>query len=113
MELIHGLHKDTLIEINGSYQKIGDIKVGDVVKGFDIHGVGVRDNKVVSVTTKTIDAYIEFTLSVDAKVLTLMGNWVSPINAFNNKTELHNELHILSLQYVEEHLDIVSIEVEP
>ena len=70
MELIHGLHKDTLIEINGSYQKIGDIKVGDVVKGFDIHGVGVRDNKVVSVTTKTIDAYIEFTLSDGAKVKT-------------------------------------------
>ena len=78
MKLIHGLHKDTLIEINGSYQKIGDIKLGDVVKGFDVHGVGVRDNKVVSVRTSTIDSYIEFKLSdgsiikssIDAKILT-------------------------------------------
>ena len=68
MELIHGLHKDTLIEINGSYQKIGDIKVGDVVKGFDVHGVGVRDNKVVSVRTSTIDVHLEFTLSDGSKV---------------------------------------------
>ena len=121
MEIIHGLHKDTLIEINGNYQKIGDIKVGDVVKGFDIHGVGARDNKVVSVRTSTIYSYIEFILSdgskikssIDAKVLTLMGEWVSPINAYNKQKELHNDLHITSLRYVEESLDIVSIEVEP
>jgi len=47
MKIIHGLHKDTLIKINGSLQKIGDIKVGDVVKGYDINGVSIRDNKVV------------------------------------------------------------------
>jgi len=62
MKIIHGLHKDTLIKINGSYQKIGDIKVGDVVKGYDISGVSVRDNKVASVTPSTIDSYIEVTL---------------------------------------------------
>ena len=90
MELIHGLHKDTLIEINGSLQKIGDIKVGDVVKGFDIQGGKVRDNRVVSTTTRKIDSHLEISLSdgsklktsVDAKTLTLLGDWVSPINAF-------------------------------
>jgi hypothetical protein len=49
MEIIHGLHKDTLIEINGVVTKIGEIKVGDVVKGFGIEERKVRDNKVVSV----------------------------------------------------------------
>ena len=68
MELIHGLHKDTLIEINGSLQKIGDIKVGDVVKGFDVENGVVRDNKVVSKTTKVIDSHLEFTLSDGSKV---------------------------------------------
>ena len=121
MKIIHGLHKDTLININGNYQKIGDIKVDDVVKGFDIHGVGARDNKVVSVRTSTIDSHIEFILSdgskikssIDAKVLTLMGEWVSPINVYNTQKELHNDLHITALRYIEESLDIVSIEVEP
>jgi len=121
MELIHGLHKDTLIEINGNLQKIGDIQNGDFVKGYDIQGRKVRDNKVVSTKKTTIDSYLEFTLSdgsnvkssVDAKVLTLMGEWISPINVYNNNLELHNDLHIQSLQYVEESLDIISIEVEP
>ena len=36
MELIHGLHKETLVEINGNLIKIGDIKIGDVLKGFDL-----------------------------------------------------------------------------
>ena len=121
MELIHGLHKDTLIEINGSLQKIGDIKVGDVVKGFDIQNGLIRDNRVVWVKASEIDSYLELSLSdgsevkvsVDAKLLTLMGDWVSPINVYDSKLELHNDLHIISLRYVEESLDIVSIEVEP
>ena len=51
--------------------------------------------------------------SVDAKILTTIGKWVSPINVYNNNLELHNDLRITSLEYVEESLDITSIEVEP
>ena len=122
MELIHGLHKDTLIEINGNVTKIGDVKkVGDVVRGYDKQSSTVRDNRVVSVRTTTIDSHLEFKLSdksilkssVDAKILTAVGKWVSPINVYNNNLELHNDLRITSLEYVEESLDITSIEVEP
>ena len=63
MELIHGLHKDTLIEINGNVTKIGDVKVGDVVRGYDKQSSTVRDNRVVSVRTTTIDSHLEFKLS--------------------------------------------------
>jgi hypothetical protein len=121
MELIHGLHKEALVEINGKLTRIGDIKVGDVIQGYNIQGTSVRENRVVSVWVKTIDSHLDLKLSdssnvkvsADSKVLTLMGNWVSPINAFNKNLELHNELTILSLNYVESSLDIVSIEVEP
>jgi riboflavin synthase alpha subunit len=39
MEMIHGLHKDTLLEINEVIAPISNIKVGDIVNiEFDIIG---------------------------------------------------------------------------
>ena len=91
--MIHGLHKDTLLEINGVLQTISNIKIGDVVKGYDLSTGVSRDNKVVSSFTTILDNHIvikfsdgtEVKTSVDAQLLTLMGNWTSPINAFKNK----------------------------
>ena len=107
MELIHGLHKETLIEINGSLQKLGDIKVGDVVKGYDIEAGVVRDNKVVWVKSHTIDAHLELTLSnrttikvsLDSKVFDELGRWSSPIN-IHNTVNLHNGIQITRLEYI-------------
>ena len=119
--MIHGLHKDTLLEINGVLTKISDIKVGDVVKGYDLSSNSIRNNQVVNVANGFADGYLLIKLSDgstlktthDANILTLMGAWVNPINAYSNKTELHNDLHILSINYVEESFEYISIEVEP
>ena len=119
--MIHGLHKDTLLEINGVLTPISNIKVGDIVKGYDLTNRSVRENTVVSVFHRELNDYIQVkfsdgttsNLSVDSKVLSLMGEWVSPINAYNNNTTLHNDIEILSVSYVEESTHFISIEVEP
>ena len=98
--MIHGLHKDTLLEINGVLTPIGEVKIGDVVKGYDLSSNSIRENEVVSITNNTSDSYLVIKFSdgsvvkttLDAQLLTLMGKWVNPINAYNNKLELHLSL---------------------
>ena len=59
MSLIHGLHKDTLLEINGKLTSISNISVGDKVQGYDTQNGVYRDNRVVRVETQEIDSYLK------------------------------------------------------
>jgi hypothetical protein len=114
MEMIHGLHKDTLLEINEVIAPISNIKVGDIVRGYNLSTGYDRDNKVISSYKRILENHIvlqlsdgtEIKTSIDSKLLTLMGEWVSPINAYSNKTILHNRVEILSILLVEEPTEI-------
>ena len=61
--IIHGLYKDTLLNINGNLTKIDEIQVGDVVNGFDVENGVYRDNRVVSVRKLPQESYLHIQLS--------------------------------------------------
>ena len=135
MELIHGLHKDTLIEIEGRVNKrqgvpinLSNIEVGDSIKGYDIENGVVRYNKVVSITTRNIDSYLQLKLSDGTELKTSAdikifkdGEWVSPIGNTSCASDdckcshksFFNDIKIISVELVEEPIVIRSIEVEP
>ena len=126
MELIHGLHKDTLLEINGKLTSISNITVGDKVKGYDTQNGVYRDNKVVRVETKSIDSYLKLKLSDGSELKTSIdikifkdGDWISPIGNTSCSSKdckcshksFFNDIKVISVELVEEPIEIVSIEV--
>ena len=128
MSLIHGLHKDTLLEINGKLTSIGNISVGDKVQGYDTQNGVYRDNRVVRVETKSIDSYLKLKLSDGTELKTSVdikiykdGEWISPIGNTSCASDdckcshksFFNDIKVISVQLVEESIDVVSIEVEP
>ena len=48
MSLIHALHEDTLLEVNGILIPIKDIQLGDVVKSYNTQSQTISEGKVVS-----------------------------------------------------------------
>ena len=128
MELIHGLHKDTLLEINGKLTPISNISIGDKVKGYDVENGIYRDNKVVKVVTQEIQSYLKLKLSNGTELKTSVdikifkdGEWVSPIGNTSCASDdckcshksFFNDIKIISVELVEEPIVIRSIEVEP
>ena len=93
MELIHGLHKDTLVDIKGRVNErqgvpinFSNIEVGDYIKGYDIENGVSRYNKVVTKFTRQLNSYLEIKLSNGTELKTSVdikifkdGEWVSPI----------------------------------
>ena len=70
MEIIHGLHKDTLVEIKGRVNKrqgvpinLSNIEVGDYIKGYDTENGVVRYNKVVTKREQSLNSYLQLKLS--------------------------------------------------
>ena len=62
-KLIHSLHKDTLLNINGSSVKLETIQIGDLVQGRDLTNGVDRENQVVAISTGTIEEYLKIGLS--------------------------------------------------
>ena len=126
--LIHSLHKDTLVNINGSSVKLETIQLGDLVQGRDLANGVNRDNRVTQIATGTLHQYLKFKLSdgstlktsVDIKIYK-NGEWVSPINNEScgcsdckcGSNLFYNDLSITSIELVEEDIEVVSITVEP
>ena len=135
MELIHGLHKDTLVDIKGRVNKrqgvpinFSNIEVGDYIKGYDIENGVSRYNKVVSIFTRTVDSYLKIKLSDGTELKTSVdikifkdGEWVSPIgntscscsNCGCGDKLFFNDIKISSIKWVDESIELISIEVEP
>ena len=135
-KLIHSLHKDTLLNINGSSVKLETIQIGDLVQGRDLTNGVDRENQVVAISTGTIEEYLKIGLSdgsilktsIDIDLLSKNGEWVSPIGKVKHNTKKEscscNECGcdeflwyggqvVTSLELVKEELDVVSITVEP
>ena len=121
MSLIHALHEDTLIEVNGILTPIKDIQIGDVVKSYNTDSQVIGESKVVSKHIGFDSEYLHIILSDGSELKTSIkslfysqnGEWVSPLEAYTDEITLHNELTITSLKLVEGDISIVSIEVEP
>ena len=133
MELIHGLHKDTLVDIKGRVNKrqgvpinFSNIEVGDYIKGYDIENGVSRYNKVVSIFTRTVDSYLKIKLSDGTELKTSVdikifkdGEWVSPIgntscscsNCGCGDKLFFNDIKISSIKWVDESIELISIEV--
>ena len=120
MSLIHGLHKDTLLEINGKLTSIGNISVGDKVQGYDTQNGVYRDNRVVRVETQEIDSYLKLKLSDGTELKTSVdikiykdGEWISPIGNTSCASDdckcshksFFNDIKVISVQLVEEPID--------
>ena len=117
MELIHGLHKDTLLEINGKLTPISNISIGDKVKGYDTQNGVYRDNRVVRVVTREIDSHLKLKLSDGTELKTSIdikifkdGEWVSPIGNTScaskdckcSHKSFFNDIKVISVELVEE-----------
>ena len=135
MELIHGLHKDTLIDIKGRVNKrqgvpinLSNIEVGDYIKGYDTENGIVRYNKVVTKFTRQLNSYLELKLSDGTELKTSVdikifkdGEWVSPIGNTSCASKdckcdsklFFNDIKVTSAKYVEGPIELISIEVEP
>ena len=135
MELIHGLHKDTLIDIKGRVNKrqgvpinLSNIEVGDSIKGYDTENGVVRYNKVVTKFTRQLNSYLELKLSDGTELKTSVdikifkdGEWVSPIGNTSCESKdckcdsklFFNDIKVISAKYVEGPIELISIEVEP
>ena len=135
MEHIHGLHKDTLVDIKGRVNKrqgvpinLSNIELGDYIKGYDVENGVIRYNKVVSKWERTLDSYLQIKLSDGTELKTSVdikiykdGEWVSPVGNEScgcgdckcGTTPFFNGIKITSVKLVEKPIELISIEVEP
>ena len=135
MEHIHGLHKDTLIDIKGRVNNrqgvpinLSNIELGDYIKGYDVENGVIRYNKVVTKWERTLDSYLQIKLSDGTELKTSVdikiykdGEWVSPVGNEScgcgdckcGTTPFFNGIKITSVKLVEKPIELISIEVEP
>jgi hypothetical protein len=121
MSLIHALHEDTLLEVNGILIPIKDIQLGDVVKSYNTQTNTISEGKVVSKRIGFDGEYYHINFSDNSQLKTSIkslfysqdGEWLNPLNVYHLKKSLFNGLKIISLKLVESSISFVSIEVEP
>ena len=121
MSLIHALHEDTLLEVNGILIPIKDIQIGDVVKSYNTQTQTISEGKVVSKHIGFDSEYYHINFSDGSQLKTSIkslfysqdGEWLTPLDVYHLKKSLLNGLEITSLKLVEGDISFISIEVEP
>ncbi len=106
MSLIHALHEDTLIEVNGILTPIKDIQIGDVVKSYNTDSQVIGESKVVSKHIGFDSEYYHIILSDGSQLKTSIkslfysqdGEWLNPLDVYHLKKSLLNGLEITSLR---------------
>ncbi len=106
MSLIHALHEDTLLEVNGILTPIKDIQIGDVVKSYNTDSQVIGESKVVSKHIGFDSEYYHIILSDGSQLKTSIkslfysqdGEWLNPLDVYHLKKSLLNGLEITSLK---------------
>ena len=96
--LIHSLHKDTLVNINGSSVKLETIQIGDLVQGRDLANGVNRDNRVTQIATGTLHQYLKFKLSDGSTLKTSVDIKIyKMVNGFHQLITNHVDVLIVNV----------------